>query len=152
MLWGRAAEVAALKGLVDGARQGRSGTICVRGEPGIGKSALLAEAAAAAAEGCQLLRAQGVGAESELAFAGLYGLVRPLLDRADELPASSAEALLGALGLGPPTGAERFAVGAATLGLLSLAAEQEPILCLIDDLHWLDAGSRDALLFAARRL
>jgi len=151
MLWGRAAEVAALSELIEGALRGESGAICVRGEPGIGKTSLLEEAGSRA-DGAQVLRARGVEAESQLAFAGLYGLVRPLLDRTGELPQSSAGALQGALGLGPPTGAERFAVGAATLGLLSLAAEERPILCLIDDLHWLDAGSRDALLFAARRL
>jgi DNA-binding CsgD family transcriptional regulator len=120
-------------------------------EPGIGKTSLL-EDAGARADGARVLRARGVEAESQLAFAGLFGLVRPLLTRTDELPQSSASALLGALGLGPPSGAERFAVGAATLGLLSLAAEERPIVCLIDDLHWIDVGSRDALLFAARRL
>lgn len=151
MLWGRAAEVATLGGLIDGIHRGESAAVCVRGEPGIGKTSLLEEAGSLA-RGAHVLRARGVEAESQLAFAGLYGLVRPLLDGIGALPEASSGALLGALGLGPPTGAERFAVGAATLGLLSLAAEERPILCLIDDLHWIDAGSRDAMLFAARRL
>lgn len=151
MLWGRVAESSRLRALIDDARDGRSGSVCVRGEPGIGKTSLLEDAASYASD-CQVLRASGVQAESALAFAGLFGLVYPLVERIDELPEASAVALRAALGLGAPVGAERFAVGAATLGLLSIAAEARPVVCLIDDLHWLDAGSRDALLFATRRL
>jgi len=99
-----------------------------------------------------VLRASGVEAESELAFAGLFGLVRPILGYMHEVPEAQAAALAGALGLGPSAGADRFLVSAAVLGLLAAAAEERPVLCLVDDAQWLDAPSADALVFAARRL
>lgn len=151
MLWGRIAETQYLARLVEDARRGRSGAVCVRGEAGIGKTTLL-DAVAAAATDCRVLRAAGVEAEVDIAFGGLYGLLRPVLGDIGELPPPSASALAAALGLGVPVGAERFAVGAATLGLLSITAEYIPLLLIVDDLHWFDAGSRDALLFALRRL
>ena len=100
----------------------------------------------------QVLRATGVEAESELAFAGVHQLVWPLLDTLDEIPARQAAALRGALGLDAPAGDDRFLIGAAVLSLLAFAAESSPVLCLVDDANWLDTASADALTFAARRL
>ncbi|MBI2684438.1 MAG: ATP-binding protein [Actinobacteria bacterium] len=151
MLWGRNAEADAIRAVVDGAREGRSGSLCVRGDVGIGKTALLDEAAEGAHD-CTVRRTAGVESEATVAFGGLYGLLRPLADRIEELPASQTAALQGALGLAPPVGVERFAIGAATLSLLSLVGDARPVVCVVDDLHWLDPGSRDAILFATRRL
>jgi len=151
MLIGRAREQRAIAALLDAASAGTSGTLVVVGEPGIGKTALL-EHAAAAADGFQLVRARGIASEAELAFGGLFGVCRPLLDRLDRLEPQQADALRGAFGLhakSPPT---PFAIGAATLALLASAAEDRPLLLLVDDAHWLDRGSADALVFAVRRL
>jgi DNA-binding CsgD family transcriptional regulator len=112
----------------------------------------LLEHAAARADGMELLTTAGVEAEADLAFAGLYGLLRPILGRLSELPELQAKALAGALGLAPSTGSERFLASAAVLGLLAEAAEERPVLCLVEDAHWLDTPSADALVFAARRL
>jgi DNA-binding CsgD family transcriptional regulator len=151
VLVGRDRECAAIDELLEGALAGESGSLVVRGEPGIGKSALL-EYAGARTDGMQLLTTAGVEAESDLAFAGLYGLLRPILGRLSELPELQANALAGALGLAPSAGSERFLASAAVLGLLAEAAEELPVLCLVDDAHWLDTPSVDALVFAARRL
>jgi DNA-binding CsgD family transcriptional regulator len=151
VLVGRGRERARIDELLEGASAGESGSLIVRGEAGIGKSALL-DYAAARADGMQLLTTAGVQAESDLAFAGLYGLLRPILGRLSELPELQANALAGALGLAQPTGSERFLASAAVLGLLAEAAEELPVLCLADDAHWLDTPSVDALVFAARRL
>jgi DNA-binding CsgD family transcriptional regulator len=151
VLVGRDRECAAIDELLEGARAGESGALVVRGEPGIGKSALL-DYAAARADGMELLTTAGVEAEADLAFAGLYGLLRPILDRLRELPELQANALAGALGLAPAGGSERFLVSAAVLGLLAEAAEERPVLCLVEDAHWLDTPSAEALVFAARRL
>jgi DNA-binding CsgD family transcriptional regulator len=137
--------------LLAGARADESGSLIVRGEPGIGKSALLDYAAARANE-MQLLRTAGVEAEADLAFAGLYGLLRPILGRLSELPELQANALAGALGLAPASGFDRFLASAAVLGLVAEAAEERPLLCLVEDAHWLDTPSAEALVFAARRL
>jgi DNA-binding CsgD family transcriptional regulator len=150
-LVGRKQECAQIDRLLANAVAGESGILVIRGEPGIGKTALLAYAAERAS-GMLVLRASGAEAESDLAFAGLYGLVRPILGHLDEVPAIQSAALAGALGLGPSTGADRFLVSAAVLGLLAGAAEERPILCLVDDAQWLDTPSADALVFAARRL
>lgn len=150
-LIGRDGESAAIEALIDAAASGESGALVVRGEAGIGKSALL-EHAASCAEELTVLRTAGVEAESDLAFAGLFGLLRPVVDKLDELPEIQSAALRGALGLGPSTGADRFLVAAAALGLLAAAAEERPVLCLVDDAQWLDRPSADALAFAARRL
>jgi hypothetical protein len=99
-----------------------------------------------------VLRARGVESESELPFAALHQLIRPALDYIERLPAPQAEALRGALGLAEASGQERFLVFAGCLSLLSELAENRPVLCLVDDAHWLDAGSSDALQFVARRL
>src|SRR5262249_56250364 len=107
--------------------------------------------AAAGASGMQVLTTVGIEAEVDLAFAGLYGLLRPILGHLGSIPGLQAEALSGALGLTPSTGSERFLVAAAVLGLLAEAADRQPVLCLIDDAHWLDTPSSEALVFAARR-
>jgi DNA-binding CsgD family transcriptional regulator len=151
VLVGRDRECARIDELLEGALAGESGSLIVRGEAGIGKSALL-DYGAERADGMQLLTTAGVEAESDLAFAGLYGLLRPILDHLSELPELQGEALAGALGLAPSTGSERFLVSAAVLGLLAEAAEERPVLCLVEDAHWLDTPSTEALVFAARRL
>jgi len=150
-LVGRDRELAALQQLLDRARAGEGGALVVRGEAGIGKTALLEHAAEKASE-MMLLRATGVEAEADLAFAGLYGLARPIVDKLDELPAVQRSALAGALGLAPSSDPDRLLVSAALLGLLAAAAEDKPLLCVIDDVQWLDRPSVDALVFAARRL
>jgi DNA-binding CsgD family transcriptional regulator len=151
VLYGRDAERQVLGALLKGARASRSGVLVVRGEPGVGKSALLAELVAGA-EGMQVLRATGVESESELAFAGIHQVVWPLLGKVDEIPVPQAAALRGALGLDTPAGDDRFLIGAAVLSLFATAAESSPLLCVVDDAHWLDEASQDALAFAARRL
>jgi DNA-binding CsgD family transcriptional regulator len=151
VLVGRERECARIDELLAGARAGESGSLIVRGEPGIGKTALLDYAAARANE-MQLLKTAGVEAEADLAFAGLYGSLRPILGRLSELPELQANALAGALGLAPSSGFDRFLASAAVLGLLAEAAEERPLLCLVEDAHWLDTPSAEALVFAARRL
>ena len=133
------------------ARQGRSGSLSVRGPPGTGKSALLTYARASAA-GMTVLHASGVPAESDLPFAVLHQLIRPVSDRIRLLPPRQRDALDGALALGPPTGADRFLVSAAVLTLLAETADKVPLLCVLDDVHWMDRSSLDALMFAVRRL
>src|SRR5262245_2635934 len=150
-LLGRAYECSLIDEVLAGARLGESGSLVVRGEPGIGKSALLDYAAARASE-MTVLTTSGVEAETDLAFAGLFGLLRPILDHLGDLPELQADALSGALGLMSSSGSERFLISAAVLGLLAEAAEDQPVLCLVDDAHWLDTPSADALGFPARRL
>jgi DNA-binding CsgD family transcriptional regulator len=150
-LFGRAGEQAAIDALLGGAREGQSHAVILRGAAGIGKTALL-EYAAQAAGGMRVLRAAGVETEAELAFSGLHLLLRPVLARSTDLPAPQANALRGALGLSMPGVHDRFLVGLSVLSLLSELANDSPVVCLIDDSHWLDAASADALLFAARRL
>ena len=152
MLLGRDDERLALDRLLAQARAGTSGVLALVGEPGIGKTALLGHAAESAA-GMRILRARGIQSEAEIPFAGLAELLRPALGALDRIPRPQAGALAGALALEPATGAQdRFAVGAATLSLLSAWAEDGPVLALVDDAHRLDAASAEALLFAARRL
>ena len=148
---GRDAELAALDGLLGQARNGTSGALVLRGDPGIGKTALLAQAAGRAG-GFQVIRATGVEEESGLPFAGLHLLLRPVLGRAAALPDVQAEALRGALGLAKAGPHDRFLVGLAVLSLLSELAADQPLLCVVDDAQWLDRASADSLLFAARRL
>ncbi|MCA2221989.1 ATP-binding protein [Nonomuraea aurantiaca] len=151
MLYGRGAEQAEIDALLEAARAGRSGAVVVKGETGIGKSALLGYAAGRAA-GWPVLRTLGVESETELPFAALHLLLRPVLGYAERLPPGQAAALRGAIGAAPAEVADRFLVGLAALTLLSDLAGDEPILCLVDDAQWLDDASADALLFAARRL
>lgn len=150
-LYGREAELAVLDDLLGKARAGNSGALVLRGDPGIGKTALLA-AAVERADGFRVISATGVEEEAELPYAGLHLLLRSDLDRVAALPDVQADALRGALGLakaGPP---DRFLVGLAVLSLLADAAGDGPLLCMVDDAHWLDRASADALAFAARRL
>jgi AAA ATPase domain len=152
VLIGREPECAAIDRVLRHATNGESSSLVIRGEPGIGKSALLARAEHAAAESI-VLRTGGREAESDLAFAGLYGLLRPIAHRLSGLPKHQAAALGSALGLiEPQPESDRFLVAAATLSLLAAAADDQLLLCLIDDAQWLDSASSDALLFAARRL
>jgi DNA-binding NarL/FixJ family response regulator len=117
----------------------------------MGKTALL-DYAAERAEGMTVVRAIGVEYEAELQFSGLLELARPLFDHLDEIPAQQAEALRSAFGLGEPGPHDRFTICAATLSLLAAAAESNPLLVLVDDAHWLDLATCDALLFAVKRL
>src|SRR4051794_13706721 len=151
MLLGRDEERLALDRLLAEARDGRSGVLALVGEPGIGKTALL-DYAAARADGMRLLRARGIESEAEVPFAGLAELLRPALAAFDRIPSPQANALAGALALAPAAAHDRFAIGAATLSLLSAYAEDAPLALLVDDAHLLDGPSAGALLFAARRL
>ncbi len=137
--------------MLEEARGGRSGALVVRGDAGVGKSTLLEYAVSRAGE-ARVVRALGVETESEFAYSGLHELVRPLLDRLPELPPVQADALRGALALAEARSAGRFSIGAATLSLLAVARDEGPLLCAIDDAHWLDEASAGALAFAARRL
>jgi len=147
----RQPERRALDGLVQDLRSGRGCALVVRGEAGVGKSALL-EYAAGAAAGMRLVRAVGVESEMELVFAGLHQLCAPLLDRLERLPAPQRDALGTAFGLRSGAAPDRFLVGLAVLTLLSEAAGDRPLLCLVDDAQWLDRTSAQVLAFAARRL
>ncbi|WP_033334340.1 ATP-binding protein, partial [Streptomyces novaecaesareae] len=157
MLYGRENEQAAVVGLLDAARAGRSGVLLLRGEAGIGKTALLDDAVARAGEAFRVIRAAGVEYEAELPYAGLSLLLAPGLDRLDVLPGPQRRALEAAFGLAdggesPGRPADRLLVGLATLGLLAELATDQPLLCVLDDVQWLDRASSDALLLAARRL
>ena len=133
------------------ARLGRSASLVIRGEPGIGKSALLDHATSGAAS-MRLLAARGVEFEADLPFAGLHELLRPALGSIERLTAIHASALRSSLGLGHRIEADRLIVGAAVLELLSAYAEQAPVLVIVDDAQWLDRASSEAIAFAARRL
>ncbi|HEY4461603.1 MAG TPA: ATP-binding protein, partial [Streptosporangiaceae bacterium] len=147
----RRGERGVLDQLVEAVRAGGSRVLVVRGEPGVGKSALL-DYLAGHAPGCLVVRAAGVESEMELAFAGLHQLLAPLLDRADRLPEPQRAALRTAFGLSSGPVPDRFLVGLAVLGLVSEAAAEQPLVCLVDDEQWLDRASVQALGFAARRL
>ncbi|MET7335139.1 AAA family ATPase [Nonomuraea sp. NPDC005650] len=151
MLYGRATEQAQVDQLLEDARSGRSGVLVVRGQPGMGKSALLGHMTERAA-GVRVLRGVGIESEAELPYAALQLLLRPELDRIDELPEAQAAALQGALGLGTATPENRFLVGLAVLSLLAEVAGEGALLCLVDDAQWFDRASIDALVFVARRL
>jgi len=152
-LFGRAAQQDRIDQLLADARAGTSGSLVLIGEPGMGKTRLLAYGSTEAeSSGMQILRAQGIEAESELAFGGLLELVRPILDVLPSIPGPQADALAGALALGPATVSDRFTVYAGVLSVLADAAERKPLLVLLDDVHWLDRASQEALLFATRRL
>ena len=150
-LVGRARECAAIDRLLGGTARGQSGVLVVRGEAGMGKTALLGYAATRA-DDMRVLHATGVEAEHDLAFAGLHGLVWPIVDELRRLPEPQRGALAAALGLAPGDGRDRFLASAGALTLLAAAAEAKPVLCLIDDAQWLDAPSADALVFTARRI
>jgi len=144
-------ECGVLDRLVDGVRAGDGRALVVRGEPGVGKTVLL-DYLASRASGCRVVRAVGVQSEMELAFAGLHQLCAPMLDHAESLPAPQRAALRTAFGLSAGPVPDRFLVGLAVLGLLSEAAGERPLICVVDDEQWLDHASAQALGFAARRL
>ncbi len=123
----------------------------MRGEAGIGKSALLEFLAERAADD-RIARATGVESEMELAFAGLHQLCAPMLDHLDHLPGPQRDALSTAFGLSDGGAPDRFLVGLAVLSLLADVAEERPLVCLIDDAQWLDQASAQTLTFVARRL
>ena len=151
MLLGREAEQQAIDELLGSARTGRSAVLVLRGDPGIGKTALL-NYAQSRAEGMLVLRSVGIEAEHEFPFAGLHQLVRPCLGLLERLPPPQQTALRGAFGLSFEPVENSFLVSLGLLSLLAEASEEMPVLCLIDDAHWLDRPSQTALVFAARRL
>ncbi|MEU3410316.1 AAA family ATPase [Streptomyces sp. NPDC006658] len=147
----RRSERKVLHRLLDTVRGGESRTLVIRGDAGVGKTALV-EYLTERATGCRVLRVAGVQSEVELAFAGVHQLCLPLLGRLDRLPAPQREALQVAFGLSEGPVPERFLVGLAVLSLLAEAAEEQPLVCVVDDHHWLDRASSLALAFVARRL
>src|SRR5215211_2551937 len=150
-LRGRASECALLDDLVSAIRRGESRSLVLRGEAGIGKTALL-EYVIASAPDATVVRAAGVQSDMELAFASLHQLCGPLLDRLEGLPAPQRQAMEIVFGLTAGEVPDRFLVGLAVLSLFSEAAEQRPLLCVVDDAQWLDQASALTLVFAARRL
>jgi hypothetical protein len=151
-LVGREEQQAAIDRLLDAARDGRSGALVVRGDAGIGKSALLDHAVrSAGATGMRVVRGVGIESEAELPFGALHLLLHPFLDRLDRLPGPQATALRTAFGLAEGPVPSRFLVGAGTLALLAELSAEEPLVYVVDDAQWLDQSSSDALLFAARR-
>ncbi len=150
-LVGRGEELAALDGALAAARAGRSRVLVLRGEAGIGKTALL-DHVAARATGCRVARTAGVESEQELPYAGLQRLCVPFLGRLEHLPAPQLAALGTAFGLTAGDPPDRFLVGLAVLTLLGEVAEDRPLVCLVDDAHWLDRVSAQVVAFVARRL
>jgi DNA-binding CsgD family transcriptional regulator len=150
-LLGRRTECAALSGLLATAKAGRSEVLVLRGEAGIGKTALL-DFLLERAVGCQVGGAAGVESEMELAFSGLHQLCRPYLDRLNKLPAQQRDALSTAFGLQPGNAPDRFLLGLSVLTLLYEVAEERPLICMVDDAQWLDQASTRTLEFVAHRL
>src|SRR5215211_8200922 len=130
-LTGRHSECDVLDRLIEAVGAGESRALVVRGEPGVGKTALL-EYLVGHASGCRVVRAAGVESEMELAFAGVHQLLTPMLDRLQRLPRPQQAALRTAFGLGPGSAPDRFLVGLAVLSLLSEVAEEHPLVCLVD--------------------
>jgi DNA-binding CsgD family transcriptional regulator len=151
MLRGRREECAVLDRLLDGARVGRSGVLMLEGEAGVGKTALLQYALSSASD-MREVRAAGVESEMELAFAALHQLCVPLLEWLERLPGPQRDALAITFGLSDGAAPDRFFVGLATLGLLSEAARERPLVCVVDDAQALDRASAQVLAFVARRL
>jgi DNA-binding CsgD family transcriptional regulator len=150
-LIGRVSERRMLDRLVSAVRSGESRALVLHGEPGVGKTALL-DYLSEHAPGCQLARAAGVQSEMGLSFAGLHQLCAPMLDRLTALPAPQRDALRIAFGISAGPVPDSFLIGLAVLGLLSEAAADEPLLCVVDDQQWLDRASARILGFVARRL
>ena len=151
VLHGRRSEREALQRLLEGVRGGQSRVLVVCGEAGVGKTALV-ESVIGSASGFRVVRAVGVESEMELAFAALQQLCAPMLDRLGRLPVPQRDALGVAFGLRAGEAPDRFLVGLAVLSLLAEAAEERPLLCVVDDAQWLDRASSQALVFVARRL
>ena len=150
-LLGRQREQAVFERVLDSAREGHGGVLVVHGDPGVGKTALL-EYALETAKDFRIVRTSGVEGEMELDYAALQQLCSPLLAHTDVLPDLQRDALGVSFGLGPGRPPNPFLVGLAVLGLFSEAAEQQPLLCVVDDAQWLDEASGAALAFVARRL
>src|SRR6476661_6886971 len=150
-LLGRQRERAVLERLLETAREGRGGVLVVHGDPGVGKTALL-EYALDTANDFRVVRTSGVEGETELDYAALQHLCSPLLELIERLPDPQRDALRVAFGLSSGRPPSPFMVGLAVLGLLSEAAEERPLLCIVDDAQWLDDASGAALAFVARRL
>src|SRR5688500_12122486 len=150
-LHGRTGEQERLLGLLGDARVGHSGAVVVVGEPGAGKSALL-DMVRTAAEGMMVLEAKGVESEAKLPFAALHQLLRPAFGLLERLPSPQADALRAAFALEGGGAPDLYRVPLAVLTLLAEAAEEQPLLCVIDDAQWVDGDSAQALTFAARRL
>src|SRR6476661_3806362 len=148
---GRRVEREALDRLLEAVRGGQSRVLVVSGEPGVGKTALVEFEVGSSSE-FRVMRAVGVESEMELAFAALQQLCAPMLDRLDRLPAPQQDALGVAFGLRTGNAPDRFLVGLAVLSLLAEAAEERPLVCVVDDAQWLDLASAQALVFVARRL
>jgi AAA ATPase domain len=150
-LFGRDAERAEIGSCLASAREGRGSALALVGEAGTGKTALLDDAQASA-EGMRVARVRGAELESEVAWAGLGDVLRPLTGSLAQLSEQQANALRSALALGPPMPVEPLAIFSAALNLLSASAAEVPLLVLVDDAHWLDHSSQAALAFVARRL
>src|SRR4051794_3009552 len=150
-LLGRRDACTTLDRLLEVVRAGESRALVIRGDPGVGKTALL-EYVVERATGCRVAQAAGVQAEMELAFAGLHQLCAPMLDRLERLPGPQGAALGSAFGLAAGHAPDRFLVGLAVLSLLAEVSEERPLVCVIDDAQWLDHASAQALAFVARRL
>ena len=150
-LRGRRSERDVLDRFIEAVCAGEGRALVLRGEPGVGKTALL-EYLVEQAAGCRVVRAAGVQSEMELAFAGLHQLLAPMLDRLERLPVPQRDALRTAFGLSPGPAPDRFFVALAVLSLLSDVAEERPLICVVDDEQWLDRASAQVLAFVARRL
>ncbi len=148
---GRRTECAALDGMIAAVREGQSRALVVRGEAGVGKTALLEHVLEAASD-LRVVRAVGVESEMELPFAALHQLCAPMLDRLARLPAPQRDALRIVFGLSGGAAPDRFLVGLAVLSLLSEVADERPLVCVVDDAQWLDQASAGTLGFVARRL
>ena len=150
-LIGRDGELRFLGEHLAAARRRSSSAVVLVGEAGIGKSALL-EHCQAAAPDFTVLATRGLAAEEHLSFATLYDLFNPIKHAIGQLPRRQADVLESAIGIGPPVEAGRFEVAAAVLTALANAAEEQPLLVVVDDAQWADESSLDRLAFAARRL
>jgi DNA-binding CsgD family transcriptional regulator len=150
-LKGRRVECDTLDGLLTAVRGGRSRVLLLHGEPGVGKTALL-DYLGARATHCRVIRAGGVESEMELAYAALHQLCAPMLDRLDNLPPPQRDALKTAFGLSAAPAPDRFLIGLAVLSIFADAADEQPLVCLVDDLQWIDRASAQVLHFVARRL
>jgi DNA-binding CsgD family transcriptional regulator len=147
----RHGETAALDRLLETVRMGKSRALVIRGEEGVGKTALL-DHLVGRASGCRVLRATGVQSEMQFVFAGLHQLCAPVLDRLERLPCPQRDTLATAFGLRTGPSPDRFLVGLAVLGLLAESAGEQPLVCVVDDAQWLDSASAQTLAFVGRRL
>jgi AAA ATPase domain/Histidine kinase-, DNA gyrase B-, and HSP90-like ATPase len=150
-LLGRRPECRALDRLLDGAQAGQSRVLVLRGESGVGKSALLGYLVRSAS-GCRVTRAAGVESEMELPYAGLHQLCAPVLNLRERLPVPQRDALAAAFGLSAGPAPDRLCLGLSVLGLLCEVAGRQPLLCVVDDVQWLDQASAQIISFGARRL